>query len=941
MRHVIEYRNDSDDGNSDADSIVPYNNGEAANQTVLRRPPENMRSRTETLRGIVRGHIILGDLDRQGLIFHSTGAASFNGTVNGGGDGKLVLAQPLHVYPFATPGDASGSLPYVASTQSFQRVGTFGVNQIWFLSVQKQFEGTDLELSDANEISLEITHTNADPPTISVTGPTGQERNILVGIKFGTTTCTQVINLINGDPAASALISALIEPTSTPANTCDVWDNSVWTGDYAQRFLVGGAPGTVHTIEPIPLADFFGAHADNPMKAGDMIGIWYDQRISPDGTVDGRLGSTPENSNTVLNAGQFFNSRREPEKIPNCIPLFKCIDDNTVIAGDGTRFVKGDSGTFGGAEGSALATPLNWDILHTGDHNPPTTIREALDNTDYQLNVFRRVITVTDGTTSTGGKYNGVDALERAIYDYGTSAGAFGTGALLLVRGGNYELANQLTVDRPIIVEAIENDVAVELTLADATYGLVFASTGPNPAPSRVSGLNFIGANKYAITTTGVEHLKLENLHFDGCARGIDLQTCQRVMLERIRFATQAECLIVGAPAQECSARNLVFSLNSVTVPAFAYNGSGERYFRMEDAQFNMLDNQQAISSNAFGLQMKNIRISCEPNTAASTVVVLSGGGLTIEGMYITVVSVGNILSGLMQVTSTGASIRGLTANLNSQPLAYVGGNNPFIFAGTQVLVEGAIIQNMELVDGGVMSLAEPIIAVWSETAASPTVLRDVFVDGFSESGASGNMEVCVIGCRGSLTASKSSFILDNVRVDTSGKLYNTGSCHVIGNIPAASTIKNCKLYGSGIWTRGIHVDGCESVNVLHNTIYVDGGSWLIIIHVDSNTSSAPYGTSDNCLVDGNTIVASSFTGVAGVFIGDVSATTFCNRARVTNNHVLDNVPSVASINFDKCDKPICMGNQTGLNLIVFQASCTNQKPDAVTIGLGDVNVMI
>jgi hypothetical protein len=34
------------------------------------------------------------------------------------------------------------------------------------------------------------------------------------------------------------------------------------------------------------------------------------------------------------------------------------------------------------------------------------------------------------------------------------------------------------------------------------------------------------------------------------------------------------------------------------------------------------------------------------------------------------------------------------------------------------------------------------------------------------------------------------------------------------------------------------------------------------------------------------------------------------------------------------------MGNQTGLNLIVFAGNCTNQKPDAVTIGLGDVNIM-
>jgi hypothetical protein len=872
------------------------------------------------------------------LIFHSTGAASFNGTVNGGGDGKLVLAQPLHVYPFATPGDASGALPYVASTVAFQTVGTLGSNQIWFTSQQKQFEGTDLELSDANEISLEITHTGA--LSISVSGPTGQTRNILVTIDSGTTTCTQVINLINGDPTASALILATLEPTSTGTNPCDVWDNSVWAGDYAQRFLVGGAPGTVHTIEPIPLADFFGAHADNPMKAGDMIGIWYDQRISPDGTVAGRLGSTPENSNTVLNAGQLFNSRRESHKIPNCIPLFKCIDDNTVIAADGTRFVKGDSGTFGGAEGSALATPLGWTILQNGPHTPPTTIREALDNTDHHLQTLQHIVTVTDGSVSTGGMYNGVDALENAINDHGTSGGTFGLGALILVKSGTYEIANAITVDRSIQIQAVGQDVTVNLVLADATYALTFASTGVLPANSLMSGLTFSGGNKYAVICTGVEHLKMENLFF-ACAIGINISSGKRVVMERMRFETQEQCLILQASANECTIRNAEFVTASTTVPAFTDAGVGIRRNNLEDCYFSMNNNQQAIGAGGYGLQMENIRIDCEPYTVASTTLVISGQSCTIKGLHIEVTGTGNVVASLVQITGTGCAIRDLVAILNDQPLEYTGGNNPFVLAAENLLIEHAYVSGLFLADNSVMALAEPIVAVWSQDQNAPAVIRDMTIAGFTHTGSpTGNIDACVIGCRGSFVVAAGSIVLDDITVDTSGKTYATGGAEIFSNFPPNSIIKNCKIIGTGVWARGIHVNGSPDVQVRNNRIDVGGVNWAAGIHVDSNTTTAPYGASDNCLVDGNNITMPSFVAGAGLFVGDVTGTTICNRARVTNNHVLDNSPTFGSIYFDKCDRPICMGNQTGLNLIVFAGNCTNQKPDAVTIGLGDVNIM-
>jgi hypothetical protein len=455
-----------------------------------------------------------------------------------------------------------------------------------------------------------------------------------------------------------------------------------------------------------------------------------------------------------------------------------------------------------------------------------------------------------------------------------------------------------------------------------------------------MSGMSFTGSNKYAITATGVADCTLESLRFE-TARGIDLQTCKRVEMKKISFETEAECLVIGANAVECSARNMEFITTSTSVPAFTY-GSGSKNFSMMDAYFSMSNNQQAIGAPGDGLQMKNIRVECQPYTGASTVVVIGGGAASIEGLFMTVTGASPILGGLIQMTSSAGSLRDVQVDLNDQPLAYTGGNNPLIFGGSLLLVENLFLQNMYLVDGGTMALAEPIVAILGGGGAQPTILRPATIKGFTHAGGQvGNMDVCVVGNRASFVGAGTAFTLDDVEIDTSGKTYNTGGSSLIANLSPQTIVKNCKIVGNGAWGRGIHVDGSADVQVRNNHIITSGATWAAGIHVDSNTTTAIHGTSDNCLVDGNQIEMPSFTAAAGMFIGDVTSTTFCSRTRVTNNQVLDGSPSSGSIYFDKCDKPICMGNQTGLNLIAFAGNCTNQKPDAVTIGLGDVNVMI
>lgn len=75
MGHLDFSISGADEGYNEADSIQRYDNGELANQSVFRRPPENLRTRTEEIRAHLdllemvvasdRGLVIMGDPDME------------------------------------------------------------------------------------------------------------------------------------------------------------------------------------------------------------------------------------------------------------------------------------------------------------------------------------------------------------------------------------------------------------------------------------------------------------------------------------------------------------------------------------------------------------------------------------------------------------------------------------------------------------------------------------------------------------------------------------------------------------------------------------------------------------------------------------------------------------------------------------------------------------
>ena len=429
MLNTIDFRNVSDTGEPEPTAIQQVTDGEPAGQVALRRPTENNRSRTDVLRQVLREHVVLQDYQAQ--LLTGGGTITFDGA-KATYSGKVHLGADLMVIPFATPGGA-GTAPYVQSTYATRRlIGADVVNDILlFTSRYRQWQrpiggAAPNWAAEADQISVEIVHTG----TLSVTvgGAANKQTNIYITINYGVTTCQQVIDAVAADLAANKLVVVTYAGGSTSAAPAPRFTTTEWAGDYSARFLRGGAPGLVHQISDDTLnnvsAGFFNLNVENPLKKGDTLAIWYDALVNLAAT-GGRLQSTPENLNIAIPATALFNTRREPEKIPNCIPICKCVDDNTLVFVDGSRIIRGTPASLWWDSthmiGGSLVDYSGWTRIRyaPGAHVPPTNVQMSLDNVD---DIFEAILSGAQAFVAATGN-NGITATGQ-----GTHAGVYGTG---------------------------------------------------------------------------------------------------------------------------------------------------------------------------------------------------------------------------------------------------------------------------------------------------------------------------------------------------------------------------------------------------------------------------------------------------------------------------------------------------------------------------------
>jgi hypothetical protein len=640
MRHVVDFRTNSDLGEFDANSIVPYVDGEPAGQTVFRRPPENLRTRSDTLRGLVRNHVVLLDLNQAGPLMWGGGTITFAGA-SATYTGIFTTSADLLVSSFATPGDDTIPTTYIGSTQAVLMVGTPASNQVVFTSVQKQFQGATLATADASWISVEIVHTG------SVSIVVNDLHNIYITINAGTTTCNDVIAAVAGLPAAAALVTATLGGGSTGTNPAATWTTTDWAGNYARRFLEGGVAGVTHVVPASAFSNFFATPA-NVLRKGDTLAIWYNTDIDATGT-GGRFQSTPENANTVLAAANLFNSRREPAKIPNSIPICKCVNDDLLIFADGSYIYRGtpaelhaDSTLLLSAEDGLLSTPLGWVRLNAGTHTPPTTIRQALDNTDQDLDTVmtevetarsstifgaagsldarceagdthsRAFVSVTDGTLSTGGLYNGTTALETAIL-----AMEAGEGGRILVRRGNYTISTALVISSAITIIGVEDDVIITSSVVGSRTFL-FSPTASRPSQAGIENVVIIGQLPISVTTDAYgSQVVLKNLWvhtsgadvsgaavlIEGAEVVLENIYCERALVLGYGIGADAGITFTGS-ANKCALRNVTLTNFSASL-----NVGGQR-ITCENIQANInFTNDVAVTLSGNDNVVRNIYV--------------------------------------------------------------------------------------------------------------------------------------------------------------------------------------------------------------------------------------------------------------------------------------------------------------------------------------------
>ena len=222
----------------------------------------------------------------------------------------------------------------------------------------------------------------------------------------------------------------------------------------AQQFVVGNYDGEAHTITPANLSTFFGTSA-NKLDEGDALCIQYATMNDPlpGPPLGGRRQSIPENGNTTIPAGSFFNSRVHPERLVNAIPIGKVLNGRFVFM-TGPQIPKGASNVdLGGlASGSVSWGPgAAW---ADGTTNPATDVGSEVS----------KIITDLGGTTGTGGIAK-IGAGSQA-YSFGTLAAQTLAARLL---GIDAAKANLATINAFTRQQQVKGATDIEAAIAHLT----------------------------------------------------------------------------------------------------------------------------------------------------------------------------------------------------------------------------------------------------------------------------------------------------------------------------------------------------------------------------------------------------------------------------------------------------------------------------------------
>lgn len=352
VRQFVDFSNNTagDTGENNDSSVQPYANGENVDETVLNRPIESVRQRTEAVKNTMGDSLYLRDADRIMMVHLPVGyGITWPGSTTAAASGIPVLTGPLLIMPMLTPGAAQTlPVPPVASaygTLHLKRASD-NMDSILVTSQRRSYAAGD-------QISIVVSAGGAFSCTLDAED--GYQRTIRI-VATGATTLTTTINALNAllpsAPDNTQLVTAALEGGAAGGD--------LLLTTQAKQFVSGNYDGEGHYLSAANLASFFSGNPGSALAEGDTLCVEY-AMVSDTASTGGRRQSIPENSNTAITVGQLFNSRVNPEKLANAIPLFKVVN-NRLITTDGHILSAGD--VIGTGFGAAGAMPLDFTAGH-------------------------------------------------------------------------------------------------------------------------------------------------------------------------------------------------------------------------------------------------------------------------------------------------------------------------------------------------------------------------------------------------------------------------------------------------------------------------------------------------------------------------------------------------------------------------------------------------
>lgn len=318
----VDFLTSTDSGENNASSIQPITNGEQMTQTVLQRPDENIRKRLEVLRSLGIDSLFLQNADRK-LIIAGPGKVTWPGSTTAGQNGIPTLSDNLWILPMLTPGFAQvAPVPPVASKFGvihLKRV-TGSLDSILVTSARRSYAAGD-------QINITVTAGVAFSCTLDTEDTGAYRRTIKIVAVTGVTTLATVITALNGlippAPDNTQLVTAALENGAA--------NGDIFLSTQARQFMSGNYDGEGHTITPANLASFFASNPGSVLAEGDTLCAQF-AMLNDTASTGGRRQALPENSNTSITAGMFFNSRVSPEKLVNALPICKVVNGSLVFA---------------------------------------------------------------------------------------------------------------------------------------------------------------------------------------------------------------------------------------------------------------------------------------------------------------------------------------------------------------------------------------------------------------------------------------------------------------------------------------------------------------------------------------------------------------------------------------------------------------------------------